>query len=198
MVQILVIPTSKYLEQKDLPKFRIESFINRYALYIERSLAEQDPTYLQIIPYVVIHSTDKIFTYFRLNKGTESRLHGKMSIGIGGHVDRPEGMSMEYTQVVWDSAYRELYEELNIQLTNDFLEITNTGIIIHNPVDDVGKVHLGLLMKCNIQGREVGVAEEDKIQGKFYTHEEIREMYDSNPEDFETWTEIALKELKVI
>src|SRR5699024_7470616 len=48
---------------------------------------EQDTTYLQPIPYTIIKQGSKYFAYTRLEGGGEARLHGKTSIGAGGHMD---------------------------------------------------------------------------------------------------------------
>ena len=55
--------------------------------FIPRPDAENDPGYKQIIPYVVLRRGDKIFMTRRLKKGGEARLHGLMSIGVGGHIN---------------------------------------------------------------------------------------------------------------
>ena len=52
--------------------------------YMPRAEAEGQPAFKQIIPYVILRQGDKIFVTRRLNKGGEARLHGKISIGVGG------------------------------------------------------------------------------------------------------------------
>ena len=53
--------------------------------FMPRDEAEQRPDYKQIIPYVILRRGDEVFVTRRLSKGGEARLHGKISIGIGGH-----------------------------------------------------------------------------------------------------------------
>ena len=55
--------------------------------FLPRPEAEQDPGYRQIIPYVLLCRGEKVFATRRLNKGGEARLHGKVSVGIGGHIN---------------------------------------------------------------------------------------------------------------
>ena len=48
---------------------------------------EEDPSYRQIIPYVVLTRGDEVLVLRRLKKGGEKRLHGLLSIGVGGHIN---------------------------------------------------------------------------------------------------------------
>ena len=56
--------------------------------FMPRDEAEQRPDYKQIIPYVILRRGDEVFVTRRLSKGGEARLHGKISIGIGGQIGR--------------------------------------------------------------------------------------------------------------
>src|ERR1700743_620180 len=53
--------------------------------YLNRSEAEQDKRYKQLIPYALIICGDKILRYRRGKGGQETRLHGLFSVRIGGH-----------------------------------------------------------------------------------------------------------------
>src|SRR6185436_21116754 len=55
-------------------------------LYLNRSEAELDKRFKQLIPYVLILCNDKILRYRRGKGGGETRLHGLFSVGIGGHI----------------------------------------------------------------------------------------------------------------
>src|SRR5579883_775157 len=62
-------------------------------LYLNRSAAEQDRRYKQLIPYVLVLCRDKILRYQRGKGGQETRLHGLYSVGIGGHIsDEDHGL----------------------------------------------------------------------------------------------------------
>ena len=55
------------------------------------SAMEQDPSFKQLIPYVIFRHRDasgqtRLFQYTRGKGQGESRLHAKRSIGIGGHI----------------------------------------------------------------------------------------------------------------
>ncbi|MBM3891417.1 MAG: hypothetical protein FJ388_20075, partial [Verrucomicrobia bacterium] len=52
-----------------------------------RAEAETDPSFKQIIPYVVITDGERVLHYVRGKKAGEQRLVAKGSIGIGGHIN---------------------------------------------------------------------------------------------------------------
>src|SRR5690242_10409953 len=93
--QILVIPTQVF---HDLGHF--QGFHADHAGYLEKLLdpahtsyrprpeMEQDPSFKQLIPYVIFtyRSDDgvlQVFQYSRGKGGGEARLHAKRSVGIG-------------------------------------------------------------------------------------------------------------------
>ena len=135
--------------------------------FIPRPDAENDPDYKQIIPYVVLRRGDEIFMTRRLKKGGEARLHGLMSIGVGGHINPVDDVDRE--NVLLRGLERELDEEV---------EIDTNG---------VGSVHLGLCYTLPVEG-EVRVRETEKLEGGWTTAAELRGNWDI----LETWTQIAL------
>ena len=159
---------------------------------------EEDTSYLQPIPYTVIKQGDKYFTYTRLEGGGESRLHGKSSIGVGGHMNHIEyAWNFEHLLAVNNS--RELEEEVFIRDENGeeisshyelAKESTITGLM-YNQDTEVDSVHLGVLNIISIpETWTVKPKETDTLEGKFLTKEEIQEL------DLENWTKSALSVLK--
>ena len=158
----------------------------------------EDMTYLQPIPYTVIKQGDKYFTYTRLEGGGESRLHGKSSIGIGGHANNTEyAWSFEHLLAVNNS--RELEEEVFIRDENgeeiDFhYELTKESVItglMYNQTTEVDSLHLGVLNIISIpETWTVEPKETDTLEGKFLTKKEIQEL------DLENWTKSALSVLQ--
>ncbi|MBF0573075.1 MAG: phosphoesterase [Desulfamplus sp.] len=64
--------------------FRTNSF--KYH-WIDRPIAENDKAFKQIIPYIIIQADNGNLTAIYRRKGSENRLHGLWSIGIGGHIN---------------------------------------------------------------------------------------------------------------
>lgn len=204
MSQILVLAKSNldFVDGKleTTPKHFFKR-LNMTFQFMERELAEQDENYVQIIPYIVATQNNKIFIYSRLKKGGESRLHSKLSIGLGGHIDTtdlPLDLSRTGTTLVESAAYRELFEELKIELTEKIIELIPKGTLIYDDSNPVGRVHLGVLYTSDLSNRSVSINEVDKIEGDFKSVDEIKQLYTENPERFETWSVIALKSLGII
>lgn len=162
----------------------VNTIINEHE-FIPRPEAEEDPNYKQIIPYVVLRQRDKIFTTRRLNKGGETRLHGKVSIGIGGHINPVDETSKE--KVLLRGLERELNEEVSIEKRGELVPVG----VINNDTNDVGSVHLGLCFTMEVQG-EVKVKETEKLEGLWLTVPELMEYWDN----MEEWTQIAITAIK--
>ena len=142
---------------------------------------ENDPGYKQIIPYVVLRRGDEIFMTRRLKKGGEARLHGLMSIGVGGHINPVDDIDRE--SVLLRGLERELDEEVEIERRGEL----HTVGFINDDTNGVGSVHLGLCYTLPVEG-EVRVRETEKLEGGWTTAAELRENWDM----LETWTQIAL------
>src|SRR5258708_28182055 len=59
-------------------------------VYLNRSDAEQDKRYKQLIPYVLLICDDKILRYRRGRGGPEKQVHRLYFLGIGGHISQEE------------------------------------------------------------------------------------------------------------
>lgn len=158
----------------------LDIIINEHE-FIDRPAAEEDPSYKQIIPYVVLTRKGLVFATRRLNKGSESRLHGKVSIGIGGHINPVD--ETDRRSVLMKGLERELDEEVYIQRRG---ELVPQGFI-NDDGNGVGAVHLGLCFSMEVEG-EVSVKETEKLSGAWMSLQELRGEFDN----METWSQIAL------
>src|SRR6267143_914474 len=85
-----------------------------HILYLNRSDAEQDKRYKQLIPYVLILCHERILRYRRGKGGQETRLHGLYSVGIGGHISEEDNGLFSKDRGYQDGMRRELMEEVAI------------------------------------------------------------------------------------
>ena len=164
----------------------------------DRATCETDPSLLQLLPYVLIQRADtgQYFMYCRGKGGAEARLHGNLSIGVGGHVDTAapktvqmfEGMDTIESDLMAhldNEAVREVTEELGIRFLaqdedpaevefQDLMEVPPnmwTGTLIYDDTNEVGKVHLGLLFTLVIADASVlGSEEVGVIEGSQWLH----------------------------
>lgn len=153
---------------------------------MRRGDAEENTEFKQPIPYCVIKRGNELFTYKRLKGGGETRLHEQISLGVGGHLNDVEGE--DFYGVLTDGLQRELEEELFIN--KDKLTLTTIGLI-NDDENDVGKVHVGMLVIGELPvGEEVSVRETDQLLGEWLKIEDLKqkEVY----ERLETWSQFVV------
>ena len=148
--------------------------------FLDRPTAERSPQYKQIIPYVAIRHAGSFFLLERTSKQTESRLHHKLSLGIGGHVN-PDAPTL------LGGLQKELEEEVNVE--SDY-EITFAGIL-NDDTTDVGRVHLGAVYVLDAEAQRVTVRETDKMNGSWVTRDELPPLRSR----METWSQIVYDEI---
>jgi predicted NUDIX family phosphoesterase len=150
--------------------------------------AELNFDFVQPIPYIVIKRGEQFYATQRLQGGGESRLHGKIAMGAGGHMNPlSEQESEAFHLVLLENTERELEEELNI--TGKY----NINIIglINDDSDDVNKVHIGILGFLELEeDGEVTVNETEQLAGQWLTIDELREEDTYNR--LENWGKIVV------
>lgn len=164
----------------------LSRILNMYK-FMNRAKAETNPYYKQPIAYGVIVNSDKIFAYQRASDKNykEKRLHGKWSIGVGGHVEEPDE---ESDDPILLNLQRELKEEVTI---NDFY-INHIGYLNLDDTE-VNKRHFGLLYLVKTELKIKPKAKEIK-QGKLFTIDKLDQM--SKEGAFEGWSKVALQAVK--
>jgi predicted NUDIX family phosphoesterase len=150
--------------------------------------AELNLEYVQPIPYIVIKRGDQYFATQRLQGGGESRLHGMIAMGAGGHMNPlSKGMIESFNKVLTVNTERELEEELAITGKYD---IKIVGLI-NDDSDDVNKVHIGVLGFLELEETgEVEVRETEQLAGKWCTLEQLRTP--ATYERLENWGKIVV------
>jgi predicted NUDIX family phosphoesterase len=125
-----------------------------------RSALEDNDSFRQVIPYIVLRERDQIVSYARTPAGTETRLHGRRSFGLGGHIDLQDvavrSGAIDLLRTLENAASREVEEEIGPVrvFQRDWV-----GLIVENSTS-VDRVHVGV----------VGVWDIDVIGGN--SHEE--------------------------
>jgi predicted NUDIX family phosphoesterase len=143
--------------------------------YQPRSEVEDDPSWKQVIPYLVLRDRGRIFLMRRTRSGADARLHERWSVGIGGHVNPEDGG-------LAGGLLREWTEELVADWHPDFRMLG----LLNDDSDPVGRVHLGVVFSAEAAGREVGVRETDKLAGTFVAPRDVLRVYDR----LETWSSL--------
>lgn len=161
------------------------SLINECGEFLPRSVLEEDPSRKQAIPYVVVHDdTGRVLAMSRKSTQTEARLHGKISIGIGGHI--PDEIRDAVDQL-HAGMLRELHEELHIP---EGVSPVYRGLL-NDDSNSVGQVHLGLVFTCLAEPEDVSVRETDKMAGEWMDQKGLWDARDR----LETWSDLLLEHL---
>ena len=156
----------------------ILDLINAQHRFIPRPIAEVSPQYRQIIPYVVIRNGDDYFVLKRTSKQTEARLHHKLSLGVGGHIN--PGHS------VMDGLQKELNEEVRVDAP---YELQFVGIL-NDDSTEVARVHLGVVYVLDVGQKRVTVIETEKMTAEWMSRSAMREARGA----MESWSEIVYDE----
>ncbi len=141
-----------------------------------RQAVEADPSFKQIIPYLVLRDGERYFLMRRTRAGGDARLHDAWSIGVGGHVNPGDG----------DLAGG-LLREWTEELVADFVPEFRLVGLLNDDTTDVGRVHLGAVYLGEAAGRPVTIRETDKLSGAFATPAQVAEVADR----LETWSRLA-------
>lgn len=172
-----------HLVERGLIRSGLEEFFDAVVdrhFFIDRPTAEASPEYKQIIPYVIIRHGGEYFLLRRTRKQTESRLHDKLSLGIGGHVnpDTPDLLA---------GLQKELDEE--VAIGGDY-DMSLAGVL-NDDTTEVGRVHVGAVYVLEAHTRDVRVLETEKMTGEWVPRESLAALREA----METWSQIVFDEL---
>jgi predicted NUDIX family phosphoesterase len=186
--QVLVVPRARLFPNGAFHGFSRERIgdylaaIAAHAFFAARDQVEDDAGLKQIIPYVVLRCSDRIFLVERTRGGSEARLRDKLSIGLGGHIT-PEDVE-ERGDLVTAGMERELAEEVDLP---EGWRARPVGVL-NDDVAPVGRVHFGLVYVADLPAPNVRVRETSKLAGAFATQEEIRAAYPR----LESWSQFVM------
>ena len=153
-------------------------------LFRKRSELEEDPSFKQVIPYAVISNNESFCLFKRRSGQTEKRLHNKLSLGVGGHMN-PGNSRESDDQYLINELKRELFEEVRLLNGCAIEDIEFIGFINDDTIP-VGRVHIGLLYNIHVSSKNVVINETDKMTADWVDKPDLAEFY----EGMETWTKI--------
>jgi predicted NUDIX family phosphoesterase len=154
-------------------------------LYLNRSEAEQDKRYKQLIPYALIICNGKILRYRRGKGGQETRLHGLYSVGVGGHISEEDHGLWTYHEAM----RRELMEEMAIDVTKEV-----AVAVINDDSTEVGYVHLGVVHIVHVTDEAVAGRRNGIVGPEFIPVSEASK----NPSAYESWSSFCLENLEAL
>ena len=149
-----------------------------------RSEVEDDPTYQQIIPYLVFRHDGHYFLTHRLRASSEKRLHKQYSLGIGGHINPGDLVGGD---PIVDGLKREWQEEVAY---DGRFEAQLIGFL-NEDSSPVSKVHLGVVFLLDGDSPNIAIRETTKLAGELLTLDEMRIYYLG----MESWSQIVYDQL---
>lgn len=178
--KVLVVPSNIIFKKgrwqglkKDNLDYYLDLIKNNYQ-FKRRGDVETDPSWQQIIPYIVFSHNDKFFIYKYLGGAGEKRLIDNYIIGIGGHINQIDENGSDILEI---GAMREWQEEVNYK--GNLLEKKLVGIV-NDDSRPVESVHLGLVYHFVGNSPEISIKEKDKMQGELVNLKDINGYISGN------------------
>jgi len=197
--RVMVVPTELFHRlghfqgfSGDVDRYLDELLSPEQTSYRPRAEVEPDPSFKQLIPYVIFRHVDRqgretVLQYTRGTGQGEGRLHRKHSVGIGGHISEDDAQSDGSGSPYEEGMQRELAEEVRI----DTPYSARCVGLINDDETDVGKVHLGVVYLFAVERPSVTPNEAEIIDCGFRPVDEIL----ADMSGFETWSEICMRAL---
>ncbi len=150
--------------------------VEREGSFRSRLSMEADPSFKQVIPYLVLRDGERFFLMRRTRAGGDPRLHDRYSIGVGGHLNPGDGD-------LGGGLRREWAEEVAADFEPEFRLVA----LLNDDTTDVGAVHLGAVYVADAAGRPVAIREVEKLEGAFAEPAEVAAVADR----LESWSRLA-------
>jgi len=163
---------------------RYQSVIREHHLFMPRAEVEDDPSYQQIIPYVVFRHADRYLLTHRLRASSERRLRKQYSLGVGGHINPGD---LEGGDPIQDGLKREWEEEV---IYDGRFEAKLLGLL-NDESSPVSKVHLGVVFLVEGNSPNIAIRETTKLAGELLTLQEMRIYYLG----MESWSQMVYDRL---
>lgn len=157
--------------------------------FMDRALAEEDPSHKQLIPYCIFRCGNRILHYTRGKAGGESRLHAKISVGVGGHINPIDmGEGRTGAAAYHAAVTREIEEELDLAEPHEHRIIA----LLNDESNTVGQVHLGVVHLIELKSDKVTSREDALLDLAFTPWGELNgELFDR----LETWSQFCVRNL---
>ena len=181
---VYVVPRTAVLDEAGWYGLRtdgLDAFVaalERDGRYEPRAAMEADPSFKQVIPYLVLRDGPRYFLMQRTAAGGDARLHGRYSIGVGGHLNPGDGGLL-------GGLSREWSEELVAGFVPEFRLVA----LLNDDTTEVGAVHMGAVYVADAAGRPVAIRETHKLSGSFVDAAAVTAVADR----LETWSRLTFE-----
>ncbi len=193
--QVLVVPREVFEAVGAFQGIRLnpQDYLSAFlrpgvARFMDRELAEESPQFKQLIAYAIFCHEGRILAYARTSKSGESRLHDKMSLGIGGHINPVDGLA-DSLETYLAGVEREIREE--VVFSGSAKQCLYA--VINDDSNEVGSVHLGIVHRFELDSDDVRPNEKKLTDMSFRSLDELAgSLYGR----LETWSAICVEALR--
>jgi predicted NUDIX family phosphoesterase len=183
---VLVVPRERALPQGSWHGLKLGGVgellkvIEEWGEFRPRSEVEAQPEWQQVIPHLVVQDGARILTMRRLRAGSEPRLRGQVTLGVGGHINAGDGDPGS----AWLAGCRREWGE---EVVCD-RELSGRAVgLLKDDTGAVGQVHLGVLILVDADAASVEVREREKLEGRMALVDELGVYY----LEMETWSQFV-------
>jgi predicted NUDIX family phosphoesterase len=159
--------------------------------YRPRAAVEHDPSYKQLIPYVIfLHGTGRERSVFQYTRGVgqgEQRLHRLRSVGVGGHIRADDAGDDGGQDPYRVGMRRELDEEVIVETPYSAQCVG----MINDDETEVGQVHLGIVHLLEVEQPAVRPRESEIVEAGFRPITQLL----GELEQMESWSRICMQAL---
>lgn len=178
---VLVVPSKIIFEKgvwqglkKDNLDYYIE-LIKNNCQFKRRRDVETDPSFQQIIPYIVFNFKDKYFLYKYLPKAGEKRLVNTYQLGVGGHINPADGDGRK--DILETGMMREWSEE--VAFKGNLISKKLVGIL-NDDTNPVEQVHLALVYNFKGDSPDISIKETEIMKGELVDKKDVGEYIKNN------------------
>ncbi len=175
----------------DVDRYLKNIFVPGVPRFLPRSQVEKDPSYKQLIPYVIMTHNGRYLSYVRGKKAGETRLLGLRSIGIGGHINPIDADNSPLFAHVFDNYLAAVEREVAEEVAVETAHTDRIVALLNDDSNEVGRVHLGVVHYWQLDAPKVNKREQMITQMTFMTPAELQQVADT----LETWSSLCLPHL---
>jgi len=159
--------------------------IKKNCEFRRRGDMENDPSFQQIIPYILFSSGNKFFAYkYLANAGEQRLVNNDYQLGVGGHINKED--IKDGKDVLEEGMMREWEEEVDFK--GRLISKKLVGIV-NDESRSVEQVHLGLVYHFVGESPDIQIKETDKMEGRLFELKDIAENISHSP-----WMKIVYNE----
>lgn len=157
-------------------------------VYLDRtSVLERDAQYKQLIPYGYLTCQDRVWVYQRLGRTGDARLRGRITAGVGGHVN-PADQDRSLSTTLLRGLSRELAEEVSYGCGSSIHPVG----LINDDSDAVGQVHLGIVYRVELARPEARSIDPNMLGLGWFDGAGLRDLMTSRP--CEGWSRMLIEQ----